>query len=168
GHDTTMTMPAAAATAAAAAAAVPAAAAVDEVDPLAEAEVYIAYGRDAQAEEILKEALAKNPKREDAQLKLLEIYSARKDKDSFNKLAADFNKQTGGTGEGWLAAAAMGFALDPANPLYEAGKHAAAAAPAAAAGGDLDFGLGGDNTAGMATDITLDSGATQQLAHDST
>ncbi len=50
----------------------------DEVDPLAEAEVYIAYGRDAQAEEILKEALAKNPGREEIQFKLLEIYAARK------------------------------------------------------------------------------------------
>ena len=29
----------------------------DEVDPIAEADVYMAYGRDAQAEEILKEAL---------------------------------------------------------------------------------------------------------------
>jgi pilus assembly protein FimV len=28
-----------------------------EVDPVAEAEVYMAYGRDAQAEEILKDAL---------------------------------------------------------------------------------------------------------------
>src|SRR5205814_1444662 len=32
----------------------------DEVDPVAEAEVYIAYGRDAQAEEILKEAMARD------------------------------------------------------------------------------------------------------------
>src|SRR5258706_324819 len=29
----------------------------DEVDPIAEADVYMAYGRDAQAEEILKEAI---------------------------------------------------------------------------------------------------------------
>src|SRR4029434_2542457 len=90
--DTTMTMPAAAIAAATAAPAEEAA--IDEVDPLTEAEVYIAYGRDAQAEEILKEALAKNPKREDAQLKLLEIYAARKDKESFNRLANDMHGQT--------------------------------------------------------------------------
>src|SRR5205823_22765 len=35
----------------------------DEVDPIAEAEVYLAYGRDAQAEEILKDALKKDPQR---------------------------------------------------------------------------------------------------------
>src|SRR5262249_29879901 len=55
---------------------------------------------------------------------------------------------------------------------YEAGKHAAPAAPAhAATTSDLDFELGGD-AAGAATDITLDSGAvaaaTGGIAHDTT
>ncbi|HXF66441.1 MAG TPA: FimV/HubP family polar landmark protein, partial [Burkholderiales bacterium] len=139
--------------AAAAAAAAPA----DEVDPLAEAEVYIAYGRDAQAEEILKEALAKNPAREDVQLKLLEIYSARKDKQAFEKLAAGFHKLTGGSGENWLKVAAMGYALDPANALYEAGK---AAAAGAAVELDLDLGLAGEPS--TTTDITLEAGAVQE------
>jgi pilus assembly protein FimV len=135
-----------------------AAAAADDVDPLAEAEVYIAYGRDGQAEEILKEALAKNPKREDVQLKLLEIYAARKDKSAFAKVAGDLHKQTGGSGDTWLKAAAMGYALDSANSLYAAGKDAAPAAraPAATADVDLDLGLG---DAGTTTDITLDAGA---------
>ncbi|MCC7486109.1 MAG: hypothetical protein IT529_14135 [Burkholderiales bacterium] len=165
GPESTVSMPAMAAVAAA-----PVAAAADDVDPLAEAEVYIAYGRDAQAEEILKEALAKNPGREDAQLKLLEIYSARKDKNAFNGVAGDLHKRTGGAGDKWLAAAAMGYALDPANALYEAGRDAAGAVPAAGTttGGDLDFDLGGD-TAGVATDIMLDSGAVQAAtAHDTT
>jgi len=130
----------------------------DEVDPLAEAEVYIQYGRDGQAEEILKEALAANPKREDVQLKLLEIYSARKDKTAFGKLAGELNKLTGGTGRNWLRAAAIGYALDPANPLYEAGKDATVAMPAhgspTSTDVDLDIGPGG----GTSTDITLDAG----------
>ena len=139
-------------------AAQPAAAATDEVDPLAEAEVYIAYGRDGQAEEILKEALAKNPQREDVQLKLLEIYSARKDKDAFGKIAANLNKQTGGSGDAWLKVAAMGYLLDSANPLYAAGKDAAAMAPTTGGATDVDLDLGlGD--AGTQTDITLDAGA---------
>jgi pilus assembly protein FimV len=132
----------------------------DEVDPLAEAEVYIAYGRDGQAEEILKEALSKNPKREDVQLKLLEIYAARKDKAAFGKIAGDFNKLTGGTGDNWIKAAAMGYALDAANPMYAAGKDVVGVAPSAAAGAadvDLDLDLG--ETTGTATDITLDAGA---------
>ena len=139
----------------------------DEVDPLAEAEVYIAYGRDAQAEEILKEALAKNPQRQDAKVKLLEIYAARKDKNAFNRLAGDLHQQTGGAGDAWLAVAAMGYALDPTNSLYEAGRHAAVAAPATPApASDLDFELGTD--AGVATDIVLDSGTHTQVRHDTT
>jgi len=136
----------------------PAAATTDDVDPLAEAEVYIAYGRDGQAEEILKEALSKDSKRQDVQLKLLEIYSARKDKSAFGKLAGDLNKLTGGTGDNWIKAAAMGYALDPANSLYAAGKDAVIATPSTAGAGDVDLDLGlGD--AGTATDITLDAGA---------
>jgi pilus assembly protein FimV len=137
--------------------------AAEDVDPLAEAEVYIAYGRDGQAEEILKEALAKNPKREDVQLKLLEIYAARKDKSAFGKIAGDLHKQTGGSGDTWLKAAAMGYALDAANPLYAAGKGAAPAAPAAAATADVDLDLGLGDT-GTATDITLDAGAADAAA----
>lgn len=130
---------------------------IEEVDPLAEAEVYIAYGRDAQAEEILKEALAKNPAREDVQLKLLEIYSARRDKQAFEKLAAEFHKLTGGTGENWLKVASMGYALDPANALYEAGKTAGAAPEI-----DLDLGFAAEPTTATATDITLEAGTVQE------
>jgi pilus assembly protein FimV len=131
----------------------------DEVDPLAEAEVYIAYGRDGQAEEILKEALAKNPQREEVQLKLLEIYAARKDKAAFGKIAADFNNQTGGAGDSWIKAAAMGYALDPANPMYAAGRDVVGmAAPSGGAATDVDLDLGLGDT-GTATDITLDAGA---------
>ncbi len=139
------------------------AASAEDVDPLAEAEVYIAYGRDGQAEEILKEALAKNPGREDVQLKLLEIYSARKDKGAFDKLAGEFNKQTGGAGDNWLKAAAMGYALDSGNALYAAGKDIAAAAPADTGVADVDLDLGLGDT-GTTTDITLEAGAADAAA----
>ena len=48
-----------------------------EVDPIAEAEVYIAYGRDAQAEEILREALRRQPERQAVASILHEIGIAR-------------------------------------------------------------------------------------------
>jgi len=149
---------AAAMTADATAATESAAARGEDVDPLAEAEVYIAYGRDGQAEEILKEALAKNPKREEVQLKLLEIYSARKDKGAFGKLAGDLKKLTGGSGDNWIKAAAMGYALDPANPLYAAGKDAVVATTGKAGATDVDLDVGLGNT-GTATDIMLDADA---------
>jgi pilus assembly protein FimV len=116
----------------------------EEIDPLEEASVYLAHGRDAQAEATLKEALAKDPAREDIQAKLLTIYAARNDRAAFTRQAGEFNKLTGGKGDNWLKAAAMGLALDPQNPLYSAAKEAAVAEePRAAqpAPVDLDFNL---------------------------
>ncbi|MBV5331087.1 pilus assembly protein, partial [bacterium] len=90
----------------------------DEVDPVAEADVYMAYGRDAQAEEILLEAKQKDPKRYAIHLKLLEIYSNRKDSKQFESLASDIYAETGGVGADWEKAVAMGLKLDPSNPLF--------------------------------------------------
>lgn len=95
-----------------------AALASNEVDPVAEADVYIAYGRDGQAEEILKEALRAHPDNQAARLKLLEIYSARHDAVAFEAQAGELYSQTRGVGDEWAQAAAMGVALDPDNPLY--------------------------------------------------
>lgn len=97
----------------------------NEVDPVAEADVYIAYGRDTQAEEILKEALRTQPDRHAVRLKLLEIYYGRKDLRSYEVYAGELYGMTHGEGEEWAQAASMGVALDPNNPLY-----AGASAPA--------------------------------------
>lgn len=97
----------------------------DEVDPIAEAEVYMAYGRDAQAEEILKDALAKDPSRQEIRVKLLEIYSGRKNTASFEEIASELYSATDGKGQMWANAAQMGRDLDPANPLYKQGGDAA-------------------------------------------
>ncbi len=90
----------------------------NEVDPVAEADVYIAYGRDSQAEEILKEALKTQPDRHAVRLKLLEIYFGRKDSRSFELFAGELYGMTRGEGEEWGQAASMGISLDPNNPLY--------------------------------------------------
>lgn len=120
----------------------------EEVDPLAEAEIYLAYGRDGQAEEILKEALQNQPRRFEIHLKLLEIFAKRKDVPAFDSVARELQQATGGQGETWLQAARLGYQIDPSNPRYAAGKpspEAVAAAAAAAAA-----------TAVTATDKTLD------------
>ncbi|HEX8884133.1 MAG TPA: FimV/HubP family polar landmark protein [Noviherbaspirillum sp.] len=131
----------------------------NEVDPVAEADVYIAYGRDAQAEEILKEALRTQPDRAAVRGKLLEIYAARKDLRAFETTATELFSLTKGEGEEWAQAATLGLSLDPANPLYAsarkpsdapdagvalaAGAGFAAAATASAAaeshGNEIDF-----------------------------
>jgi pilus assembly protein FimV len=143
------------------------AAGADDVDPLAEADLYLNFGRDAQAEEVLKEALGKNPKNEGAQLRLLQIYAGRKDKVAFEKIARSLNTQTGGAGDNWLKAAAMGYAFDPENALYAAGKSAPVAAMPAAGGAaaatDLDFDLElAPGASATKTDVELDDGATDK------
>lgn len=90
----------------------------DEVDPVAEADVYMAYGRDVQAEEILLEAKSKDPKRYAIHLKLLEIYANRQNSKQFETLATELFTETGGVGADWEKAVAMGLKLDPQNPLY--------------------------------------------------
>jgi pilus assembly protein FimV len=123
----------------------------DEVDPVAEAEVYIAYGRDAQAEEILKEAMARDKGRHEIALKLLEIYHARKSSTAFETVAKELRAAVGDTHPMWQKAAAMGAQIDPANPLYAAAAGGTATftamSPSAApAKPELDFDLeGGSN-----------------------
>jgi pilus assembly protein FimV len=134
----------------------------EEVDPIAEADVYMAYGRDAQAEEILKEALQKDANRTAVHAKLLEIYAHRKDTKAFEQTALKLKGITNGTGPEWEKAAALGRSIDAQNGLYAGAgggeAAAAAAAPAAAAAAPtLDFDLGGAGQAqASAPDISLD------------
>jgi len=133
----------------------------DDVDPIAEADVYMAYGRDAQAEEILKEALAKDPGRVPVLGKLLEIYANRRDAKSFEASALKLNQVTGGEGADWEKAAALGRSVDPGNGLYGGSGDAApipSAAPAAAPTLDFDIGGGGGDAGAMSTDLSLDLG----------
>ena len=99
----------------------------NEVDPVAEADVYIAYGRDAQAEEILKEALRADPSRHAVRLKLLEIYAKRGDTKTFETIASELYAATGGQTDEWKQAAALGANIDTHNPLYREAPPATAA-----------------------------------------
>ena len=118
-----------------------------EVDPIAEAEVYIAYGRETQAEEILREALKRQPERQAIRLKLLEIYSGRKDTVAFGQMAREMHDMTGGLNEEWSKVVQMGAALDPDNALYGDGT-ADLAAPSPVASPAAD--VGGMAAAGAA------------------
>ena len=132
----------------------------DEVDPVAEADVYMAYGRDAQAEEILKEALLKDPNRQTVRVKLLEIYAARKDLKAFETTAGEIYAATGGQGPEWQKAIELGLSIDPSNPMYGGRREAggrppardtvvlpAAGGAAAAMASDLAFDLAGSKAA---------------------
>lgn len=115
--------------------------AADDVDPVAEADVYLAYGRDLQAEEILKEAVRTNPGRLAIHTKLLEIFAKRRDARSFESTATQAYKLTGAVSPEWTRICEMGLSIDPANPLYQPGG-APLALPGAGstAGAASDFG----------------------------
>lgn len=159
----------------------------EEGDPLAEAEIFLTYGRDNLAEERLKEAIAATPKRYELHGKLLEIYATRRDAAAFEQVAKELQSGTGGKGEIWNKAVRLGFQIDPDNSRYAAGRPieddgtatvvvgtgsalAAAAAAAATAMGtsrpggsadaaktNLDFNLGFDDSA-IGTTTDIDLG----------
>jgi pilus assembly protein FimV len=100
--------------------------AIGDVDPVAEADVYLAYGRDLQAEEILKEAMRSSPERLAIRTKLLEVYAKRRDTKGFELLATQLYTLTRGEGEDWSKAQELGRSIDPENPLYQPGGRPAA------------------------------------------
>lgn len=106
--------------------------AIGDVDPVAEADVYLAYGRDLQAEEILKEAMRANPERLAIRTKLLEVYAKRRDARGFESLATQLYGLTQGQGEDWLKAQDLGRQIDPDNALYRPGGEPAVGAGDAA------------------------------------
>ena len=95
--------------------------AIGDVDPVAEADVYLAYGRDLQAEEILKEAMRSNPERLAIRTKLLEVYAKRRDIKGFELLATQLFALTRGEGEEWSKTQELGAQIDPENTLYRVG-----------------------------------------------
>jgi len=92
----------------------------DASDPLTEADVFIAYGRVQQAEDVIKNALHGNPDRRDFKIKLLEIYHAAGNTAAFDAQAAMFRETVGEDDPDWRRVAGMGYELSPANPLYQA------------------------------------------------
>jgi pilus assembly protein FimV len=101
----------------------------EDVDPISEAELFLNFGREAQAVDILKDALNSTPDNQRVRLKLMSIYANRKDVGKFTPLAQQV--QASGDAPAWAEAAAMGRTLEPGNPLY-GGDGAALAAPAPA------------------------------------
>lgn len=131
--------------------------AAGDVDPVAEADVYLAYGRDLQAEEILKEAMRTTPGRVAIHSKLLEIYAKRRDIKAFEVVATEAHGLTQGQGLEWEQICEHGRDLDPDNPLYQPGG-APMARPGAMDAGATVSGFHG-NTVPVTGPAPLDSKA---------
>src|SRR3546814_19547704 len=81
----------------------------NEVDPIAEADVYLAYGRDAQAEEIVKEALCNPHERHAVRVWLLAIYANRTESRPFEILLSRLYGNTQGRENGERQTAKTGL-----------------------------------------------------------
>jgi pilus assembly protein FimV len=96
---------------------------VADVDPISEADVYLAYGRHQQAEDILKEALEKEPDRNEIKLKLLEVAFAAKDREAFEQGAQAFHDALGNESDPmWAKVVTMGSQLCPSSDLFGGGS----------------------------------------------
>ncbi len=145
-----------------------------EVDPVAEADVYLAYGRDQQAEDILKDALQTTPSRVAIHAKLADIYAKRADTAVFNANAAAAFGVSQGLGAEWEHIRDLGHELDRDNPMYRSqpaipplaeAQAPLAAKPAPTAGLDLDFDLDLDTASDAASES--DSPSMMGVLHDS-
>lgn len=65
-------------------------------DPLAEADIYIAYGRFNQAADLLQNVLNDEPQRSDLRLKLMEVYAELGDRDGFARQEGEL-REIGGS-----------------------------------------------------------------------
>lgn len=114
---------------------------VTELDPVAEADVYLAYGKDEPAEEILREGLKHDPKRIAIHLKLAEIYVKRGDRTNFEVFANEVAAISGIQSSQWQQIREWGIAIDPSNSRYRSDGLEASHAPNATADMTLDDSL---------------------------
>ena len=92
----------------------------DEVDPLVEADTYLAHGHDEDAEHILKNAIANDPTRHELTIKLLDLYREHRDQVAFYVLAEELYTALGGRGgELWNRVEGMGRRLNADHPVSE-------------------------------------------------
>jgi len=121
----------------------------DAVDPIAEADVYLAYGRYQQAEELIKQALAERPDDPALRLKLLEIYYANEDGAAYREYARELQAAgADGDAEFWNKVVEMGRELGLDDAILAAGSAPdpqPAEPPSPEAALDLDLGEAPDS-----------------------
>ena len=129
--------------------------AAGDVDPVAEADVYLAYGRDLQAEEILKEALRTNGTRVAIHAKLAEIYAKRRDAKAFEAIALEAFNLTQGSGPEWVYITEIGRELDAVNPLYQSGGQPSGSTPISAPAASLNPAVATATAAGLGATVIM-------------
>ena len=90
----------------------------DEVDPVAEADVYIAYGRNEQAEEVLLDGVSSQPGRADIKFKLLTLYHKSNNVGGYERIAEELYSSGTAPSDMWQEVVTMGQEVSPSNPLF--------------------------------------------------
>jgi pilus assembly protein FimV len=130
-----------------------------EVDPLTEADVFMAYGRYEAAEEQLNEAVQSEPDRLELRAKLIELYHATQNKEAFESSAADFYARLDGKEAEnplWEKVVSLGSEIAPENPLFNQGGGAADISATGEVPAINDIGM--DMTDSQVMDIGLETG----------
>ncbi len=143
-----------------------------EEDPLEEVNVYLAYERFDQAQELVERVIADHPDRHEYKLRLLEVYYSSNDKSAYEEAARSLHEGVGEADPLWESAVAMWSEMSPERALFEEGAEAAAPAPdtdAAKAfvditGEDEDQSATGDQTVAHAPGGADDGGLDFDLA----
>ena len=148
-----------------------AAAVAEEEDPLEEVNVYLAYERFDQAEELVKRVIGEYPDRHEYKLRLLEVYYSSNDKGAYEASARELNEAVGESDPLWESAVAMWSEMSPERALFEEGAELAEAAPDQEAAkafvditGDSDESEAGADTMVMAPGSDADDGLDFDLA----
>lgn len=128
-------------------------------DVIAEADVYLAYGIYQQSEELLTQAIADNPERDDYRAKLAETHYASKNKDAFVKVASELKERIESEDSpAWKKVMVMGQDMCADDPMFQGSMvgdlDVDSLAPTAP---EMDFDLGIDSpeSAEGSTDLDL-------------
>src|SRR5574344_1574264 len=125
-----------------------------DVDPIAEADVYLAYNKDEEAQKILREALRNTPNNLPVHLKLAQIHAKNQELPQLESVARAIHRLTNGQGDDWKQVRTLGRNTDPNNPFYAEESVGAASEPAPSSG--FAQALAASSAAAPAMDLDFD------------
>lgn len=136
-----------------------------EIDPISEADVYLAYGRYQQAEDLMRDAIAEQPERDECKLKLLEIFYANANRAAFERYAAELIEA--GKKDDlvfWSKVVEMASEMCADSPLFSFDMHHVALKKATGGGiaADMPTAIGG-GTSSLIDDSDFDLASFEQL-----
>ena len=102
-----------------------------EEDPLEEVNVYLAYERFDQAEELVRKVIADHPDEHKYKLRLLEVFYSSNNQAAYEEAARALHDGVGESDPLWESAVAMWTEMSPTRALFTAGAPAADEAPSA-------------------------------------